>query len=132
MDTNQIPGVLTFYVSNTSGTYNIHNEIPNQTLHLRNVRVQFTTFADARSTGVIYFDASFLNSNLLIDGLPNLYLLPIPLRNDEVTQYSCDIPIRMSGEIKQSFNYRIVTSSGVAPTNIESVFLQFAMEKSLL
>lgn len=137
MDENNVPGVFTFYVNGTepdmSGTYNIHNTIPGgQTMHLRNVMVSFAADTDAFDAKCIYFDASFLNSNLLLDGLPNLYLLPIPLQNNKMTQYSCDIPIAINTDIREAFNFRIVTSAGVVPTNIKSVFLQFALEKSVL
>lgn len=132
MNVSDSQGIFTFYVTNTSGTYNLHNDIPMQTMHLRNVRVAFAADTDANTAECLYFDASFLNGNLLLDGLSNLYLLPIPLQNNKITHYTCDLPLQINDNIRQSFNYRIVTSAGVAPTNFTSMVLQFALEKSVL
>jgi hypothetical protein len=132
MDVQSSSGIFTLYTTATSGKYEIHNEIPAQTLHLKNVRVAFAADTDAVTAEMLYFDASFLNSNLLVDGLANLYLLPIPLQNNKVTQYSVDLPVQMSIPIRESFDYRIVTSSGVAPSNFTSITLQFEFSRSVL
>jgi len=124
-------GLFTIRTSSSTGTYTIHNTIPTQTLVLKSVRVQFTSAAEALTAGVIYFDAPWLNSNHLVDGLSNLYTLPIPLDNQICTIYTCDIPVAMSKDILESFTYRIITSSGVAPTGFSNICLQFSYSNSL-
>ncbi len=132
MDVQSSTGLFTFYTTSTSGIYEVHAEIPAQTLRLKNIRVVFSADTDANSTEMIYFDSSFLNSNLLVDGLASLYLLPIPLQNNKVTQYTADIGVQMSIPIRESFSYRIVTSSGAVPSNCVSMTLQFEFSRSVL
>ena len=132
MDLQTSTGIFTIYTTSTSGVLDIHNEIPAQTLRLKNVRVAFTADTDAVSAEMLYFDASFLNSNVLIDNLANLYLLPLTLQNNKVTQYSTDIGVQMSNPIRESFNYRVVTAAGAAPSNFVSITLQFEFSRSVL
>jgi len=132
MDVQSSSGIFTFHTTSTSGTYVVHNEIPTQTLNLRNVRVHFAADADAVTAAVLYFDASFINSNLLIDGLASLYLLPVPLSGSAVTLNAVDLPVQMSIPIREAFNYRIVLSDGTVPSNFTSMTLQFEFSRSVL
>lgn len=124
-------GLFTFRTSSSSGTYTVHNTMPAQTLILKSVRVEFSSPANMLAAQVIYFDAPWLNSNHLIDGLTNLYTLPIPLGNDYCVNYTCDIPVAMSKDILESFDYRIITSAGAAPTGFSNICLQFSYSNSL-
>jgi hypothetical protein len=132
MSLSQSSSVLTFRVNSSSGTYVTGSTIKSQVLTLQNVRVQFASAAEALAAQVVYLDVPWLNSNHLVDGLLNLYLLPIPLDNAICTQYTCNIPISMSDDADTAFKYRIVDSSGVAPTGFSNITLQFTYNTSFI
>jgi hypothetical protein len=132
MSLSQSASLLTFRVNSSSGTYVTGSTIKSQVLTLQNVRVQFASAAEALAAGVIYLDVPWLNSNHLVDGLLNLYLLPIPLDNAICTQYTCNIPISMSDDADTAFKFRIVDSTGSPPTGFSNITLQFTYNTSFV
>ena len=133
MSVQSSDGIFTFRVSSASGVYGpTHNRIPAQTMILKSVRAEFDTTANALSCQALYVDFPWLNSNHLIDSLANLYSLVVPVDNLVCTLYTCEIPVQMSTEITESFNYRIVNSSGAAPTGFVGLILQFSYDSSII
>lgn len=132
MSINTSDGLFTFRTASSSGTYSIHNRIPAQTMTLKSVRVQFDTTANALAAQVLYLDVPWLNSNHLVDGLSNLYLLPISVDYLVCTLYTCDIPVQMSIDMPETFSYRIVTSAGAAAAGFAGMTLQFSYSSSIL
>jgi hypothetical protein len=125
-------GVFTFRTSSTSGSYNTHNSIPAQTINMVSVRVEMSSAGAATTAKVIYLDVPWLNSNHLIDGLASLYLLPIPLSGSAVTYSTMNIPIQLSSDIKETFNYRLVISDGTLVADLTDFALQFHFRQSAI
>lgn len=123
-------GLFTFRTSTNQGRYDTHNAIPAQTVEIVSVRVEMSNAAAALAAKVIYVDVPWLSSNHLIDGLPNLYLLPIPIGETAVTYSSFHIPLQLSQDIKETFNYRLLTSSGALVADLVDFCIQFRYKMS--
>lgn len=125
------PGIFTFHVVDTEGNFNIHNQIPMQTMRLKMVRAQF----DNNSTVPKYLSVKFpwLSTFQLIDKELDRFELIIPVganpapsaSNPEVSLYYTDLPIYMSKHIHESFEYRILDDTGNTPNDFVSLTLVF-------
>lgn len=127
-DATLAPGLLTLICTGATTNINVHNQIPMQLMKLINVRVQMSSAANAVTAQIAYIDLPFLSSQQLIDGISDRFMLPIPLSETRVTQYTCDIPIYMSKRVHNNITMNVYDATGAALANVDSVILQFSYQ----
>ncbi len=112
-----------------SGTVNLTHAMQAQTLTLKKVLVTWGTQGNSNTAGTLLnVELDFFNHNS-INSNRGLFSDTFPIMNDvsqRVTLYTLDMPVSCEGSIKQSFNYRIFTSAGVAVANLTSLDLIFS------
>lgn len=130
-DISNTPGILTLDMTSTTGrlSFALHNQIPQQIMTLKRVRVQCTDAAQALATRIIYVDLPFTSSQHLIDNINARFYLPILLDNAIVTSYTCELPVYLSREVPDNFEMRVVDSNGALITGVTCI-LQFQFDYS--
>jgi hypothetical protein len=127
------PGILTINSTTNSAVINTVKKIPQQVLTLKVARVEYDTAAHALAARVIYVDVPWLSSNQLIDENIGRSYLPIPLDNAIVTLYKPDLPVYMSDEAHEVFDFRVYDSTfALASGGFAHISLQFSYDLSRL
>ena len=132
MSLSPLSGILTIYTNSPQATIDLRSELPRQDLQLVNIRVHMTSAAASISTGKLFIDLPFLNSNSLLTSFDNTSHLIVTLDNDEVTLYQPQAYINCSKNIPQRFNMTVYTMDGIVidPSIFTSMTLQFAYQYS--
>lgn len=125
------PGIFTFNVTDTSGTYAIHNEIPKQVLTLVYARVEFDTSAHALTSQNLKIKFPFVSMFHVIDNDPNRFNVVIPLKNAVETSWNTKEDYWMIHDVHENFDYYIIDETGSAPAGFVRCTLKFQFTKSI-
>lgn len=124
-DITEAPGILTIDSGSNSSTLSLKNQIPQQVMRLKRVRLEMSSAATALAQKIVYVDLPFLSNQQLIDGVNGRFYLPILLDNAAVTSYTCDLPIYMSRHVHDTIELNVRSADGSLVSNFVHVALQF-------
>ena len=121
-------GTFTIDTTTNTKTCNISFKIPQQTIYLRGVRVEFDTAAHALATRIVYIDLPFFSQRFMIDTNPSYTYLPVLLDNAVVTvHWGQDVPITLNDTINERFEMRVLGTDFLPVANLVSCSLQFSL-----
>lgn len=127
-----VNSLLYIRLTSTSGILTIDNEIPTQTLILKQYSITWDAAGDSTDDVLLLdiqpFTSATINTNVSYKGA-------IPLLNDKavrVTNKSIEMPLDSDRSIKKSFEYRIINQSGNAPSNLTSINLLISYNNGVI